>query len=68
VREHVESMAEKIAGWGIRTVQEVQKERIVILPDMLRIMMKQEELKVIRTRIEVARSLQSLDLGLRNPD
>jgi hypothetical protein len=61
-------MAEKIAGWGIRTVQEVQKERIVILPDMLRIMMKQEELKVIRTRIEVARSLQSLDLGLRNPD
>jgi hypothetical protein len=34
--EECESMAEKIAGMGIRTVQEVQKERTVILPDMLR--------------------------------
>ena len=42
----------RLPGWGIRTVQEVQKERTVILPDMLRRMMKQEELKELEWAVE----------------
>jgi hypothetical protein len=42
----------RLPGWGIRTVQEVQKERTVILPDMLRRMMKQEEQKELEWAVE----------------
>ena len=42
----------RLPGWGIRTVQEVQKERTVILQDMLRRMMKQEELKELEWAVE----------------
>jgi hypothetical protein len=42
----------RLPGWGIRTVQEVQKERTLILPDMLRRMMKEGELKELEWAVE----------------
>jgi hypothetical protein len=38
-------MAEKTAGLGIQTLREARKEGSVILPEMMRLMMREEEVK-----------------------
>jgi hypothetical protein len=50
--EECESMAEKIAGMGNTYGAGGSLERTVILPDMLRRMMKQEELKELEWAVE----------------
>jgi hypothetical protein len=38
--------------WGIRTLQEVQKETSVILPEMMRQIMKEEEVRELEWAVE----------------
>ena len=42
----------KLPGWGISTLQEVQKERSVILPEMMRQVMKEEEVRELEWAVE----------------
>ena len=42
----------KLPGWGISTLQEVQKERSLILPETMRQMMKEEEVKELEWAVE----------------
>jgi hypothetical protein len=42
----------KLPGWGISTLQEVQKERSVILPEMMRQIKKEEEVRELEWAVE----------------